>query len=838
MSNLNLEKDVLQYTEELQKNYKEIEDNILKIHAEKIREFKNSVNNISNNCISDIQLLVNRTNSKLKSNISNNKIDEGVLDEFNLSVQAIIMQAKNDLDTYKNNFDIDIANSIDSEVLKLKNFINENSDKIQKSLQAALYQINQSENSALNKLEETYDLGVETIVSAEKTALRNLKLLSEKLELELESKVEQIEGVINDKLSEALAQIKDVEEKALNNISKLEITLKNELQVEKDRIIAEVKKMIEDFEFTLQGYVDEMKAELTAHKDELLKEISLNKEEIFIELDKVKNGIIEACREEEYRIIQNLNDREQEIIAEIIATVNGFDLELEIIKAAKIKEFLEAINLIKEQCLNDVITLTEDCLLELKNSTNVHLEELLTATALHLIELRNAVLAYEQNAKDNIIEETNKQLDNIVAKGEEVVDGIVGASKEEIHKYISNLQEQRFVTILPANENVIQLPQTYTLNDRVKLFIDGLMILPDGFFTLDKLERRIILNESYEYDTNVVVVADLPDANMEAIKDQLYVDGWKFLEDAVLKIYNSGNIQVENILQTSVNAKSEIELLGINQTNAVNTAGSKYLTELQENYTKDIENWKSLFNNDIKILNENYDLYIAELKKIYNKYYDEIFKTSDSKIQELNNLANNKIENINSLSTTFLNLLNQTFTDLNNQATQKLNANLVTLENKIQDGFERIEEKTNNCVNDVVNDIKDEVREYIETFREGVYATEIVPYQSAVQVPIDELVINRSVKVYFDGILQIYKKHYKIDFLTNSISILNPFSYHVDVLFLQNLPVTNLPKREATDAEIDALFEQPYRLGTDNDIDGLYSQKKEASESDIDALFK
>ena len=55
-------------------------------------------------------------------------------------------------------------------------------------------------------------------------------------------------------------------------------------------------------------------------------------------------------------------------------------------------------------------------------------------------------------------------------------------------------------------------------------------------------------------------------------------------------------------------------------------------------------------------------------------------------------------------------------------------------------------------------------------------------------------------------------------------------------MFLQNLPVTNLPKREATDKEIDDLFAEPYRLGTDEDIDGLYKMKA-ATEKDVDSLF-
>lgn len=946
--NNDLSRNVLQYSDELQKMTQETEQNLLKIQNDKIKEFKNNVNNISNNCIADIQLLINQTHSKISSNLSKNKIDEQLIDEFQFQVQSILLQAKNDLDTYKNNFDIDISYSINEETMKLKNFITENRGKIESELHEALYQINQSENSALRRLEETYDLGVETIVSAERTALRNLKILAEELSIKLEGKVEEVEKVINEKLQNALDSIKDLEDKAISNITKLEIAIKESLQVEKENIIAELNKIIDDFKFTLQGYVEEMKAELTAHKDKLLEEITINKEEIFIELDRVKNSIIEALREKEYEIIQNLNNKAQELISEIVAVVEGFDLELEKIKTAKIQEFTQAINSIKEQAINEIISLIDDCLLELKNATNKHKAELFNATAEHLLELRNECVALLESFKVQADRKQSEIFEAIDKKANDILHDLLDHAKEEAEKYISTLKEQRFTTVLQPNETLIQLPKDFTLNDRVKVYIDGVLHLPDGFFTLDKLNRTITLLKSYSYPTNIFVTADLPDANLQALKEQLYLDGNHYVAESLLEIKNFGSKQLNDIISEGGTQKAEIISEGIKHRDSIVQTGNQYLTNLDNLYTDKSSLLEKSYTDYLKELTKKYSEYDADLRRKYEEYLNELLKVSSDKINEINLLSQSKIDEINSLTSRSLTLLNQTFNNLNNQLNSKLNENLQALENKTQQGIILIDNKiskeseklvgkveqackeiddhanqiiieskdsikdyadhtvkpeinnygklqvdeyintttkpeiirhTNEYVNnyletyakpninnfteevknsakedinnykeeckvdmtnkkeELVQNSKNEIKEYIDTFMENTYTTEVMPMQSVIKVPASNFVINKRVKVYFDGILQILDKHYTVNFLENSIEIIEPFNVKVDALFLQNLPVTNLPKREATDEEIDGLFAVPYRLGTDKDIDGLYKMKA-ATKQDVDSLFK
>lgn len=593
--NNDIEKNVLQYSDELQKMTQETEQNLLKIQNDKLKEFKNNVNNISNNCIADIQLLINQTHSKVASNLARNKIDEDILDEFRFNVQAILLQAKNDLGTYKNQFDLDISDAINEETMKLKNFIKENHGKIESELHDALYQINQSENSALRRLEETYDLGVETIVSAEKTALKNLKLLFENLSIKLEDKVELIENVINEKIQNAIDSIKSLEDEVIANIAKLEISIKNSLQVEKENIIAEINNIISDLKFTLQGFVEEMKAELTAHKNKLLEEINIGKEEVFIELDRTKTEIIGALKEKEYEIIQILNNSVQGLISDLISVVEGFDLELEKIKNAKIKEFTDAINSIKTQLFNEILTTVDDCLLQLQNSANEYKSELFNETAKHLINLKNkyeALAALLDTNKDKAIVEIDK-------KKTEVVEELVNYSKEEINKYITNVSEQRYSCVLPANETFIQLPKTFVLNDRVKIYIDGLLHLPDGFFTIDKLNRTITLLKSYSYPTNIFVTADLPDVNLQALKDQLYIDGNKYVSDSLNEIRNESNIQKENI-------RDFVNELNQSSRNDINEFKENCKTELNEETNNLIENSKFQINSYIENFSEGY----------------------------------------------------------------------------------------------------------------------------------------------------------------------------------------------------------------------------------------
>lgn len=948
--NNDLNKNVLQqYVDEIQSMTKEIENNLLKIQNDQIKLFKNNLNNISNNCISDIQLLLNKTNSKVRNNLHNNIIDDELINDFQFQVQAILLQAKNDLDTYKNSFDLSVMDKIDTETIKLKNFISENHGKIEEELHDALYQINQSENSALNRLEETYDLGVETIVSAERTALKNLKILSEELSLKLESKVEEIENVIHEKLQNALDNIKKVEENALANITKLEISIKNELITEKENIIAELKKLIEDFEFTLQGYVDEMKAELTAHKDQLVNDILVNKEEILIELDKVKNSIIEDLREKEYEFIQEMNNRAQELISEIFATVEGFDLELEIIKNAKIKEFTEALNLIKENFLKESIDLIEDCLAELRNSTEIHKEELVTATSLHLIELRNTYLALLEDFRTKSDEKKEEVFEAIDKKANDIMHDLLDHAKEETEKYISTLKEQRFTTVLNPNETLIQLPKDFTLNDRVKIYIDGVLHLPDGFFTIDKLNRTITLLKSYSYPTNIFVTADLPDANLQALKEQLYLDGNHYVAESILEIKNFGLKQLNDIISEGGTQKAEIISEGIKYRDSITQSGNQYLTNLDNLYADKSSLLEKSYTDYLKELTKKYSEYDADLRRKYEEYLNGLLKVGSDKINEINILSQSKIEEINSLTSRSLILLNQTFTNSNDQLTSKLHESiqtlsirtqegLITIDNKISKEAEKLSGRVNEACKDIdkhaeqtvieskdsikdyteyaikpevknygqlkvdeyintttkpeiirhtneyvnnylenyakpeinnfieeikdltkqdINDYKeeckvdmenkkeelvqiskDEIKEYIDKFRESTYSTEIEPNQSIIKVPASEMVLNRSLKLYFDGILQTLDKHYTINFLDNSITILEPFIQPIDVLFLQNLPVTNLPKREATDKEIDDLFAEPYRLGTDEDIDSLYKQMKAATEEDVDSLFK
>lgn len=75
--------------------------------------------------------------------------------------------------------------------------------------------------------------------------------------------------------------------------------------------------------------------------------------------------------------------------------------------------------------------------------------------------------------------------------------------------------------------------------------------------------------------------------------------------------------------------------------------------------------------------------------------------------------------------------------------------------------------------------------------------------------------------------------HYSLDLTNNLITLNEPFSYPVDCVLIQQLPVSTGPRRSASLTEIDSLFEHSIRIADDYEIDDLFV----ASDRMIDDLF-
>lgn len=617
--------------------------NINSEYTQLINQFKIEVGNIT------IEAL-----NKLESSIGNLKstqnITENIISAFENQINTILSDTQKHLENKQNEF-YSLINSMSSGVA---NEIEEVETIIEQKKQEALLQLNKSENSAITRLEETYDVGVATILSAEKTALYNLGLLTDELIEKLKQTANGVDITIKNKLKEALNEIEEYSNSLKEEIKESEIQIKEDIKAEASKLVEEAYRELENIKIDMQNFSALLKKEMTEYKDYLLEEINQDREKFFIEMEREQNRLLEVLRLREYEIITNLNKKEQAIISNIAMVVNGYDRELEILKQAKLNEFIDALELIVDKTIKDIVNNAEEIF--------------------------------------------KSQVDRII---QEIEDAIMDDTIEAVRKLLDEFSEQRYETVLPAGKNTIELPKAeFTITNRLKLYLDGVLQVREKHYSIDTLNRIIILTRTFSEDIDVIVTEDIPDKSI--------------------------NIQIDGGLQ-QLQTKTEESLLEIEQ------AKENTKQEIQD----EIPEW-------IKETKEE----IEKISEFYKKDFEK----------------------------------------------------------------------------------------YVEQWREGVYTTQVSAKQSIVLVPPLELVLNRSAKVYFDGILQTLKTHYTIDFLTNSITILNPFSYPIDLMVLQNIPVTNLPKREATDKEIDNLFIDPYRLGTEKDIDSLYKMKS-ATDIDVDSLF-
>lgn len=632
-------------------------------YTQLIKQFQNEVNNISVNTLNSLKNEITQLN-----NIRN--VTEQSVNHFERQIDFIFVNYQNDLLNKKNelydSIDLIKSSTID-EIEDIKNII-------EQKKQEALLQLNSSENSALVKLEEIYDVGVATILSAEKTALNNLGSLTDDLINKIKETSVLIDSQIKEKLNNSLLEIEKFANTLKEEIKETEIQIKENVKAEAQKIIEEAYAELNNIELGMQNFATVLKKELTEHKDLMIEEIRQDKEKFFIEVDREQNRIIEVLNLKEYEISTNLDKKEQAIISNIAMVVNGYDREMEEFKQSKLNEFIDSLKLIVDRTLVDIV--------------------------------------------DNAEELFKTQISRII---QEIEDAIMGDTLEATRKLLNEFSEQRYEFVLPAGETIITLSKLdYTITNRLKLYLDGILQVNKKHYTVDPINRIITLTRSFPDDIDVILTEDIPNHD---IKEQL------------------------------TSALSEIR----------NT------TELCK----------------------------AEINRLSDQLKEEIVSVKNSCTNEIINVKDNSIDEI---------------------------------ENKKIDSIEEVRTTTEGFIKEYKSDLD----LYVSKWKEGTYSTEVEANQTIVEINPRELILNRSAKVYCDGILQILSKHYSLDFLNNSIHFLMPFSYPIDLFVLQNLPVSDFPQREATNKEIDGLFEDFYRLGTDEDIDELYLK---ASDNDIDLLF-
>ena len=620
-------------------------------YTQLINKFKNEINEISTQAFQEFYKQIDF--------IKNSKqFNQQIIDDFEGQTNKILFDAQNHLDLKQKEF----YNLIDSMSVSVSENVEEIKDIIEKKKQEALIQLNKSENSAITRLEEIYDIGVSTILSAEKTSLNNLGILAEELIEKLKNTAENVDVQIKDKLKQSLSQIEEFSNSLKEEIKKTEIQIQENIKEEAKKLLTEIRLELDNIIIEMKNFSALLKKELTEHKDLMLQEIRQDKDKFFIEMDREQNRILEVLRLKEYEISVNLNRKEQAIISNIAMTVNGYEKDMEYFKQSKLNEFIDALELIYNRTLEDIVT---------------NAEELFKSQVGRIIQ--------------------------------EIEDAIMSDTLEATRKLLNEFGEQRYEFILPAGETIIDLKSAkYAITNRLRLYLDGILQINKKHYTVDEVTKTITLTRSFPDDIDVTITEDMPRNDLKDVLEK----------------------SLKEIKELSNNCKDEI-------------------TKLSKQSIKDIVSTR-----------------------------DE-FKT------EINELQNNS-----------LNLLEE----------KKLNS------------LEEIKNKTN----ELATEYKKDLDIYVAKWKEGAFSTEVETGQTLVNVNPRKLVLNTSAKIYFDGILQIINKHYTINYLENAITILTPFTYPIDLFVLQNLPVTEDPKREATDEEIDNLFDKFYYIGTDEDIDSLF----------------
>lgn len=620
-------------------------------YTQLINKFKNEINEISTQAFQEFYKQIDF--------IKNSKqFNQQIIDDFEGQTNKILFDAQNHLDLKQKEF----YNLIDSMSVSVSENVEEIKDIIEKKKQEALIQLNKSENSAITRLEEIYDIGVSTILSAEKTSLNNLGILTEELMEKLKNTAENVDVQIKDKLKQALSQIEEFSNSLKEEIKKTEIQIQENIKEEAKKLLTEIRLELDNIIIEMKNFSALLKKELTEHKDLMLQEIRQDKDKFFIEMDREQNRILEVLRLKEYEISVNLNRKEQAIISNIAMTVNGYEKDMEYFKQSKLNEFIDALELIYNRTLEDIVT---------------NAEELFKSQVGRIIQ--------------------------------EIEDAIMSDTLEATRKLLNEFGEQRYEFVLPAGETIIDLKSAkYAITNRLRLYLDGILQINKKHYTVDEVTKTITLTRSFPDDIDVTITEDMP-------------------------------------------------------------------------------------RNDLKDVLEKS---LKEIKELSNNCKDEITKLSKQSIKDIVSTRDEFKSEINELQNNSLNLLEE----------KKLNS------------LEEIKNKTN----ELATEYKKDLDIYVAKWKEGTFSTEVETGQTLVNVNPRKLVLNTSAKIYFDGILQIINKHYTINYLENAITILTPFTYPIDLFVLQNLPVTEDPKREATDEEIDNLFDKFYYIGTDEDIDSLF----------------
>lgn len=162
-----------------------------------------------------------------------------------------------------------------------------------------------------------------------------------------------------------------------------------------------------------------------------------------------------------------------------------------------------------------------------------------------------------------IKDEGNTQVDLVTKEGDKQV--------ERLGDILDEVPYQQYTTILQPNENTITLPENWIITSKIDLFVNGLMLTKDVNYSIS--DRVITLNDTYEYEADILIRDSLPPQFFDEWKDDLeYI-----FEDSIDIAKDKFEKEIEPIADTIKDEKiEEIKNEGDKQLGLLAGAGSNF----------------------------------------------------------------------------------------------------------------------------------------------------------------------------------------------------------------------------------------------------------------------
>ncbi|MGL5713188.1 MAG: hypothetical protein ACRCX2_09230 [Paraclostridium sp.] len=379
-------KDLASVSEVCISDIKNIKNNSI---VDLLKETNLSKIEISNTVIQKINEIVTKTNESLIELSTAVMIGEqdinDKLAETNAHIESRIESIKTFVESERAEHIAFVENSMSDAVTEIDTAVENKKNEAFKYANEIISNIEKYENFALANIELKFNDSVQYIESAEETALNNINLIKDDMVVALRAEVEGISAMVQNELSNAIELIETAEANAISEISKLEITIKSTIESELDRVREILEQKLSTILLEMNDHNFGLMNQLTAKKNELLQDITVDKDNMLIELEREKNRLIELIRQEEANLFNNLHDKEQETINRIQLTVQGYDLELELIKNAKIDAIQLAVNgydIMIEEAKNAAQQ-------AVTNLANAFMADMTTAKNSHITEMQN-----------------------------------------------------------------------------------------------------------------------------------------------------------------------------------------------------------------------------------------------------------------------------------------------------------------------------------------------------------------------------------------------------------------------------------------------------------------